>query len=559
MKQSLDDTHKKKRDKWLVTAIVVIGAFLIFCLMKELVTKPKVKEFTAFFSVSALTLDDDNVVKEKIAQITGAKCNEVWLSGETAEQAVTRMIAGKEYPDFVSASSELYKAGALIPIDKYWEDYPNIRNFLSDDSWERFRQEDGHIYWIPQFGIVNGDPVEIIHKDEAFWIQTRVLKWAGYPKVETLDEYFELLESYIRENPVMEDGTPNIPYTILCDDWRYFCLENPPQFLDGYPNDGSVIVDPKTLQVIDYNTTSTARRYFKKLNEEFHKGIIDPESFIQTYPEYISKLSTGRVLGMVDQWWQFAFSVNDFLREPELEEQGCNYVPLPITIDKGIKNQWHTKGGNQLNISAGLAVTTGCQDVEGALQFINDLLSQEVQTLRYWGIEGIDYEVDKNGVFYRTPEQREKAGDPSYQTSHMCYYSYFPHYEGLNQDGINAYMPSIQPGEFTENLPADVRECFTAYGCDNYVDMIGTNDPPGPWFPIYTYSDWLTTASAPGEVRERITILKQEMLPQVVMADNFDGAWKEYMTLYQACEPEIFLKDMQKEVERRVKMEETAK
>ena len=45
-------------------------------------------------------------------------------------------------------------------------------------------------------------------------------------------------------NPTMEDGTENIAYTILCEDWRYYCLENAPQFLDGYPNDGSVIVDP---------------------------------------------------------------------------------------------------------------------------------------------------------------------------------------------------------------------------------------------------------------------------------------------------------------------------
>ena len=67
----------------------------------------------------------------------------------------------------------------------------------------------------------------------------------------------------------MDDGTPNIPYTILCDDWRYFCLENPPEFLDGYPNDGSVIVDTDTMKIVDYNTTPTAKRYFAKLNEEF--------------------------------------------------------------------------------------------------------------------------------------------------------------------------------------------------------------------------------------------------------------------------------------------------
>ena len=72
------------------------------------------------------------------------------------------------------------------------------------------------------------------HNDEAFWIQVRVLEWAGYPEIRTMDQYFDLLESYIAENPTMEDGTENIAYTLLCEDWRYFCLENAPQFLDGY-------------------------------------------------------------------------------------------------------------------------------------------------------------------------------------------------------------------------------------------------------------------------------------------------------------------------------------
>ncbi len=126
-----------------------------------------------------------------------------------------------------------------------------------------------------------------------------------------MDQYFDLIEKYYEANPKMEDGTENIPYTILCEDWRYFCLENAPQFLDGYPNDGSCIVDPETVKVIDYNTTDTAVRYFKKLNEEYHKGIVDRESFTQTYDEYIAKLSSGRVLGMIDQWWDFAYTAGD--------------------------------------------------------------------------------------------------------------------------------------------------------------------------------------------------------------------------------------------------------
>lgn len=551
--ESFNMEKKSGRLKRIIPGVAgMLGVLALILYGKVYGEKQDIKEFTAFFAVSGTAVDDDNVVKEKIAEITKARCHEKWLSGETAEQAVTRMIAGEEYPDFVNADKQLLEVGALIPIDEYWDAYPNIKNLLSESQWERFRQDDGHIYWIPQFGITNGNYSGVIHADEAFWIQTRVLKWAGYPRVKTLEEYFDLLERYMKANPVMEDGTPNIAYTILCDDWRYFCLENPPQFLDGYPNDGSVMVNPDTLEVIDYNTTPTARKYFQKLNEEYQKGIIDPESFTQTYEEYITKLSTGRVLGMVDQWWQFAYNISDYLKQPELIGQGCNYVPLPITISEGVKNRWHTMSNGMLNISDGLAITTGCEDVEGAMQFVNDLLSQEVETLRYWGIEGEDYEVSEDGVFYITPEQRKRAEDPSYQTAQRCSYSYFPHHEGMSQDGINAYTPEMQPEEFRDSLPKDVKECLEAYGCRNYVEMLGANPAPGPWFPMYSHSEQLTTASDAGEVFERMTKVKQEILPKVVMSENFEQAWSEYQEQYQMCRPEIFLEEMQREVERRV-------
>lgn len=205
-----------------------------------------------------------------------------------------------------------------------------------------------------------------------------------------------------------------------------------------------------------------------------------------------------------------------------------------------------------LNISEGLAITKGCEDIEGALQFVNDLMSQEVETLRYWGIEGVDYEVDENGVFYKTQEQRKLAENQEYQTSHMCSYPYFPHHEGMNLDGINAYTPEIQPVEFWDSLPEDVRECMESYGCKNYVEMLGANDPPGPWFPMYSHSTQLTTATEAGESWKEMIEVKQEYLPQVVMAEDFDLAWEQYMKLYQACRPEEFLKEMQRELEYRI-------
>ena len=518
-----------------------------------------VKEFTAFFAVPGTEINDDNEIQQKIAEITGAKCKETWLTGQTAEEAVGTMIAGGEYPDFIDGGdgmAQLYDAGALVALDDYIDDYPNIKEYLTDQEWDKLRQEDGHIYWIQQFQNIYGEEKATIHNDEAFWIKTRVLEWAGYPEVKTMDQYFDLIEAYQEANPTMEDGTENIPYTILCEDWRYFCLENAPQFLDGYPNDGSVIVDPEELKVIDYNTTPTAVKYFQKLNEEYHKGIVDPESFTQTYDEYIAKLSTGRVLGMIDQWWNFAYNVNDSLKQQGLDEQGCDYVPLPITIEEGIQNKWHCSG-SVLNEASGLAITTSCEDVEGALQFINDLLSQEVHDLRYWGVEGEDYEVDENGLFYRTEEQRLEASDTAYKASHLCTYSYFPQYAGTSRDGINAMQPQYQPTEFFDGLSDDVKKCFEAYGAETYVDMLGTSEAPGPWYPMYSYSNNMTTSTPGGMALTKMGEIKHEYLPKVVMAEDFDAAWDEYMEAYESCDPQAFLDEMQEELDRR--MEEAAK
>ncbi|RKM56393.1 extracellular solute-binding protein [Butyrivibrio sp. X503] len=516
----------------------------------------KVKEFTAFFSVPHAEINDDNEIQQIIAEKTGAKVKETWLTGQTAEEAVGTLIAGGEYPDFVDAgdgSVQMYEAGALVALDDYLDsgNYPNIKEFFTDQEWDSLRQSDGKIYWIPQFSNIYGEERVCAHNDEAFWIQTRVLKEAGYPKVETMDEYFALIEDYYEKHPTMEDGTPIIPYTILCEDWRYFCLENAPQFLDGYPNDGSVIVDTDTMKIVDYNTTDTAVKYFKKLNEEYKKGIVDKESFTQTYDEYIAKLSTGCVLGMIDQWWDFAYTAGDALKAAGLDKQGCQYVPLPITIDKGMKNQWHNSGGI-VHTSSGLAITTSCKDVEGALKFVDDLLSQEIMDLRFWGVKDVDYQVGEDGMYSKTQEMRDNDADTAYKASHKCEYAYFPQWEGTSRDGKNAMKPEQQETEFYDGLSDDLKECFNAYGVKTYVEMLGTTPAPGPWYPMYTFSQTMTTATPGGTAWRSMEDCKHQYLPKVVMADDFEAGWKEYMDAYNACKPEDFLSEMQTELDRRV-------
>jgi putative aldouronate transport system substrate-binding protein len=388
---------------------------------------------------------------------------------------------------------------------------------------------------------------------EAFWIQSRVLKWAGYPQVESLDQLFDLLEKYYAANPTEADGTPVIPFEILAYDWRYFCLENPPQFLDGYPNNGRCIVDPVSFAVSDYNVTPTAQRYFKKLNEEYKKGIIDPEFVTINHDQFLEKISSGRVLCFVEQKWDFQ-TAEDAIKSQNLE--GCTYIPLGITIEPGMKEMYYAANEAAI-LTGGLSITTSCKDVEGALQFVNDLLSPEIITLRSWGVKDVDYNVGADGLFSRTQEMRDNAVKSEYKASHTCSYGYFPNYTGMNPDGINAMTPDTQPSEFFVGLRPEVQECLTAYGAETYVDMLDYNEIDGyeqPWYPMWSFTNTITTETPGGLAWEKMEETKHQYLPQVVIADDFDAAWSEYMDAYKAVKPEDFFAEMQEAVYARIEL-----
>lgn len=514
----------------------------------------EIKEFTAFFAIVPTTeVNDDNEVKNMIAEKIGAKCQETWLVGQEAKEAVGTFIAGGDYPDFMEGAagqSQLYNAGAFIPLDDLIEKYPNVKNLLSTADWNALRQDDGHIYWIPQFSAMKGEEKLTVHNYEAFWIQQRVLKWANWPKLETLDEYFDLIEKYLAEGEKI-NGIDNIGFTMLCTENTDFALENPPMFLAGYPNDGCCIVNTDTLKVEDYNKSDIAQQYFKKMNEEFKKNVIAPESFTQTVDEYRSRLCSGAVLGIVDQWWNFAYTVNDSLKSQGLDEKGCMYVPTAITLNKGDKEQWHTSGVD-LNVSSGIGITVSCKDPDGAMKFINDLLDQEIHTLRFWGVENVDYQKDDQGYFYRTPEQRLEAAETVYKTTHLCPYSYFPQYSGTCDDGINATKPENQGSELYDNLPDSMKECFDAYNAKTYCDFFKANPKPGPWYPMWTFSNTFDTTTPGGTAWQRMKEVRLEWLPKVIMSDDFDKTWNDYMAAFDDTNPNAYLEELQAELDKRI-------
>lgn len=515
--------------------------------------KEEVKSFTAFMAVPGQKMPSDNRIMNKIAEKIGAKAEIDWLESQAPQERIQAMIERGEYPDFIDGSDAtgmLIEADALIPLDAYIDDYPNLKNYLSEEEWKNLRREDGHIYVIPQFGIINGDSMVVQHSDEAFWIQKRVLKWAGYPEIKTLDQYFDLIDAYLKAYPRSENGEKNIGFEILCDDWRYFCLENPPQFLAGYPNDGCAVVNPDTLQASIYDDLPEAKQYYKRLCEEYEKGVIDPETFTLSYEQYLEKLASGRVLGIVDQGWQFRGA------EYILQEKGMidrTYVPLGLTISEDVSGKYQSAPA--INTGNGVGISVSCEDVRGALQFLNDLLDPEIQILRYWGEEGVDYEVSEDGRFYRTQEQRSRAADAKWSLENLCSYSYFPHMDGMLEDDINAAAPAQQPGEYHATLSETDKEVLDAYGYQKWTDFLEAPQENAPWFPLYSVLESWSTDTPYGKAKADMDRVKKEWLPKVIMAgtEQFEQVWAEYQETYQReVDVEAYERELTAEVKRRV-------
>lgn len=512
------------------------------------------KMFTMFNAVPGTEVPDDNrllnIIKDKI----GAWAKVTWLTGQEADERIGVMIAGGDYPDFLTGATgtpALIEAGALIAIDEYWDDYPNIKNYLSEGDWNKVRNEDGHIYLIPQFGIIQGKDMATYHWDEAFWIQKDVLIWAEFPEIRTMDQYFDVISRYLEAHPQTDDGQDTVGFSMSTEDWRYFGIENPPLFLTGYPNDGACIVDPETETAIDYNTIPEAKTYYQRINQAWNDGLVHPETYTMSYDQYIALLSTGRVLGTLDQLWNFNTANEALVTDGKV---GKTYVPLPITFDESIKDRWHSPSA--LDVSNGLSISISCQDIPGAMKFVNDLLSPEIMELRYWGEAGVDYMVGDDGVFYKTPEQRANYDNQDWVTDNLVNqaYSYFPHFEGQLADGKNAQDPKNQPNEFYELLYDVEKTLLDGYGYKTFLDFLSADEPNYPWYPMWSYTNTWTADTPEGLAKNAITDLKHEWLPRAMMASEaeFDAIWDEYQAAYNAeVDVDAYLDALTAEIQRR--------
>lgn len=441
---------------------------------------------------------------------------------------VGTMIASNKYPDVLipdAAIDEVLGAGGFIDLTDLIEEYgPNIKRVYGP-YFDLMKAEDGGIYFLPFSNVVGEFVPDPNINQGAFFVQRRVLKEAGYPKIKTIDEYFNLIREYVDKHA----DEKLTGFITLTDDWRFFATTNPPMHLAGYPNDGEVTVDMTTFKASVYSGNEDTKRYLQLLNGLNAEGLFDKASFIDNYDQYLAKLTSGKVLGMFDYGWQIANAQNVLTDTAKADPSQDDFVyfPLPVTFD-GSKDQYLDPPGFVKNRGAG--ITVSAKDPARIIQYFDNLLKEENQTLKSWGIEGETYEVDANGRFYRTAEQIAKIDEPFRESFGFKYYDWnWPQY-GTNSTlaNGNALAPGLQPEVFQMSLTEADKTILSKYGVQTYSEMFDAPDDR-PWYPAWGIPKEQGSAEQIYETKK--TELTKKYFPKLVLEDpsKYESNWEEFM------------------------------
>lgn len=463
------------------------------------------------------------------------------------------MIASDSYPDILqpdTAIDKIMEAGAFIPLNDLIEQYgPNIKR-VYEPYFNLMKAEDGNIYFLPFSAVVGEYKPNPVIDQGAFWIQNRVLEEAGYPKVKTFDEYFKLIEDYANKHK----DEKLTGFMSLTHDWRFFATTNPPNHLEGYPNDGEVQVDLNTMDAKIYATNDGTKRWLQKLNELNANGLYDKSSFVDNYDQYLAKITSGKVLGYFDYGWQVQ-QANQTIKAETVKNGGddsLEYFPLPIVYENNIKDQYIDPSSFINN--RGIGITKSAKDPVRIIQFFDNLLTDENQRLTQWGIQGVTYEVDDKGRLFRTQEQIDKLKDIEYKRQvGLDYFEYYwPMYgQGSTFPDGNSVSAGRQPEVASASFTEAEKARLAKYGVQTYAELFAVPDDR-PWYPAWSIA--LEQGSDAQIYTAKKVDVQRKYFAKIVLdpPSKFDANWQEYLNEYSKLPVAEYEATMTDEVKKKV-------
>ena len=468
----------------------------------------------------------DTPVGQYLQEKTNVELEIEFLVGSDVRQKASLLIAAGEYPDLLTtsdASGDLKAAGAFVPLNDYIANSTNIKNCYTESQIKLMTQEDGNIYWFGNHASENA-----VYPTAGYYLNMDLLAQAGYPQVTTFEQWQQLIIDYVEANPTYK-GQSTIGITEPTEAWRASAVQyGGSRFLAGYPNDGLTVIDQDTLEAKVVMTQDFQKEFCRMLNKMWNLGIADPEMFMQTDEQLQSKIGSGRVAGMYDQRSMISVGLDAL----EANDPSRMLVAFPVTFE-GVETERY-RGARTFQPGFGIGISVTCEDPDRAFQFLDDLASEECQTVLRWGIEGTDWSYGEDGSLVKTEEQWAQYNDVYYKQEQgieqMGWFYFWPGLEAFPTSGTIA-SPSNTP-EFAQQAYEDYElEFLSHYDAQTFCDWF---DPSydaeyEPGWSIRQRIDTSDPRKIAGETALTITL---EYIPQLTQCapEDFETVWAEFVS-----------------------------
>ncbi|MCM2674184.1 ABC transporter substrate-binding protein [Alkalicoccobacillus plakortidis] len=495
----------------------------------------------------------ESPVSQIVKEETGVTLNaEFDVNG--GDQKISLMAASGDYPDLIlpkGNASTLVDSGALLDLtDLIDEHAPNLKKIYGE-YYDRLKwsNEDESIY------ILATPPVDQTYwqPGTGFMLQHDVVEELGYPDIRTVQDFEDAIKEYKDINPTI-DGQPTIGLSLLADDWRIMIsTTDPAAFATGSTGDGEFYVDPETYEAKLHYRRSEEKDYFRWLNHMNDIDLLDPESFVQKYDQYLAKISSGRILGLIDSDWQVG-EAQRALREAGMENRMHGMYPVTLTEefkhpnfqDTGYLGGW------------GIGISVDCENPVRAIKFLDYLASDEAQILQNWGIEGEHYTIEDGKRVISEEEMDERDNNANYQkqTGIGVLKGFAPAYGDGVEDSTGQTYTIASPEQIKDSYTDKEKEVLGEYGAELWKDLYPQEDefPAKPWGAAYNMA--VPSGSSLELTLQRCLDIMKRKVPEAILADpnDFDKVWDEFMSELEAAGVEEAEKEYTELIKNRVEL-----
>lgn len=252
---------------------------------------------------------------------------------------------------------------------------------------------------------------------------------------------------------------------------------------------------------------------------------------------------------MFDQAWNFLSAENVLKSDGKYNR---TYVAVPIA-NPGVTDSYLDAPNGIISGINGVGITKNCENPDRLLAFYDWLLQKDVQNYLSWGEEGKDFSVVNGNGRILTKERRDLINDSAQKRDLTgdTLWQYCPKMQGLYEDG-SPCTPTDSTDEFKASQYEYDQNFLSTLKINYPAEVLSEPVKRPDYYPVWGFT--IEDGSAAMTANTKFNDVSRKYLPRLIMskADVFDALWDKYVKDFNACNPQVYLDEVNRQIKEKM-------